>query len=87
MADALTKAVDAQVIQKHVFGINAQILCDRHPLTPVIDLDEGGAIKDEEEIGTGEETDDDRNHEINMIRDQCVDHRRRNQGDRRLGNE
>ena len=54
LADALTKAVEAQVIQKHVFGINAQILCDRHPLTTMIDLDEGGAIKDEEEISTDE---------------------------------
>ena len=57
MADALTKVVEAQVIGKHVFGVNAQILCDRHPLTPKIGakeheiLIEGavGARGDEEE--------------------------------------
>ena len=38
LADALTKAVEAQVIRKHVFGANEQILCDRHPLTLKIDV-------------------------------------------------
>ena len=45
LADALTKAVDARIIQKHVSGIGAEILSDRHPLTPTIDHDEGGDIK------------------------------------------
>ena len=86
-ADALTKALDAHIIQKHVSGIGAEILSDRHPLTPMIDHDEGGAIKEEEEIGTEEELGDNRNHEINMTQDRCVDHMRRNQGDRRSVNE
>ena len=34
LADALTKAVDAQTIAKHVSGIHAERLCDRHPLCP-----------------------------------------------------
>ena len=46
MADALTKDVDAQVIIKHVLGVHAQILCDRHPLILKIDAKE-------EEIGIG----------------------------------
>ena len=54
LADSLTKAVDAHIIQKHVSGIGAEILSACHPLTPAIDNDEGGAIKDEEEIGTEE---------------------------------
>ena len=83
LADALTKAVDAHVIQKHVLGTNAQMMSDRHPLTRVIDNDEGGAIKDEEQIGTEEEINDDSNHEIDMTRDRCTDHRMRNQGGRR----
>ena len=66
LADALTKAVDAQVIQKHVSGINAQILCDRHPLTPMIDNDEGGDIKDEEEIRSEEEVCDSRHHDTSI---------------------
>ena len=40
LADALTKAVDAHVINKHVLGVHAEILCDRHPLTPEIDAKE-----------------------------------------------
>ena len=60
LADALTKAVEAQVIGKHVFGVNAQILCDRHPLTPKIDTKEdeivikgGVGARDDEEEGVG----------------------------------
>ena len=49
LADALTKAVDAQIIQKHVLGTRAEILSDRHPLAPKIDEESGGAINDEEE--------------------------------------
>ena len=49
LADALTKAVDAQIIQKHVLGTGAEILRDRHPLAPKIDEENGGAINDEEE--------------------------------------
>ena len=87
LADALTKAVDAHIIQKHVSGIGAEILSDRHPLTPTIDHDEGGDIKEEEETGTEEEIGDDRNHEITMMQDQCADHKIRNQGGRRPRNE
>ena len=39
LADALTKAVDAQTIQTHVNGINAERLRDRHPLCPSLDDD------------------------------------------------
>ena len=46
LADALTKAVDAQEIDKHVFGIYAQVFCDRHPLRPSLDDKE-----EEEETG------------------------------------
>ena len=60
LAEALTKAVEAQVIGKRVFGVMAQILCDRHPLTPKIDAQEGeivieGAVgaRDDEEEGVG----------------------------------
>ena len=49
LADALTKAVDAQIIQKHVLGTSAEILSDRHPLAPKIDEENGGAINDEDE--------------------------------------
>ena len=49
LADALTKAVDAQIIQKHVLGTRAEILSDRHPLAPKLDEDNGGAINDKEE--------------------------------------
>ena len=83
----MTKAVDAHVIQKHVFGTNAQMMSDRHPLTPAVNVDEGGIIKEGEEIGTEEEMNDDSNHKINMIKDQCADHMMRNQGGRRSGNE
>ena len=81
--------MDAHILQKHVSGIGAEILSDCHPLTPMIDHDEEGAIKEEEEeeIGTEEEIGDNSNHEINMIRDRCADHMRRNQGDSRSGNE
>ena len=51
LADALTKAVDAQTIQTHVSGINAERLCDRHPLRPSLDdeeEDEGGGAEEEE---------------------------------------
>ena len=34
LADALTKGVDASVLQNHVSGINAEILKDRHTLAP-----------------------------------------------------
>ena len=87
LADALTKAVDAHVIQKHVLGTNAEVLSDRHPLTPMIAGDEGGAIKDEEELGTEEESNDNRNHEINMMTYRYNDHTIRNRGDRRSGDE
>ena len=87
LADALTKAVDAQVIQKHVLGTNAEVLSDRHPLTPMIEGDEGGAIKDEEELRTEEESNDNRNHEINMMTYRYNDHRIRHRGDRRSGDE
>ena len=40
LADALTKAVDAQTIQTHVSGINAGRLCDRHPLCLGLDDNE-----------------------------------------------
>ena len=63
LADALTKAVDAQIIQKHVLGTSAEILCDRHPLTPMIDSDKGGDVKDEEEIRSEEEVCDSRHHD------------------------
>ena len=39
LADALTKAVDAQTIQTHVKGTNAERLSDRHPLCPRLDDD------------------------------------------------
>ena len=68
-----------------MLGTNAQVLCDRHPLTPKIDPDGGEASEDEEEIGAEEEINEDRSHEVQMIGDQCVDHMRRNQGDRRSG--
>ena len=62
LADAVTKAVDAQVITKHVLGIHAQILCDRHPLTPKIDTNDeeigiGGHVGsgDQEIVGEGDE--------------------------------
>ena len=88
LADALTKAVDAHVIQKHVLGTNAEILSDRHPVTPAADDDEGGAIKEEEEeIGTEEEINDDCNHEVDVINNPCADHRMRNQEGRRSGTE
>ena len=40
LADALTKALDAHVISKHVLGVRAQILCDRYPLSLKIDAKE-----------------------------------------------
>ena len=39
LADALTKAVDAQTIQTHVNGTNAERLSYRHPLCPSLDDD------------------------------------------------
>ena len=85
LADALTKAVDAQTIQKHVLGTGAEILIDRHSLTPKIDEEEGGAIKDEEEIISEEVVDDGRYHETDMITHRQDDHMIRNRGGRRSG--
>ena len=34
LADALTKGVDASVLQNHVAGINAEMLRDRHSIAP-----------------------------------------------------
>ena len=36
LADALTKGVDASAIVKHLKGVGAQVLCDRHALAPAI---------------------------------------------------
>ena len=47
LVDALTKAVDARTIETHVIGINAERLCDRHPLCP--------SLSDKEEEETAEE--------------------------------
>ena len=35
LADALTKGVDASIMQRHISGINAQVSNDRHPLAPI----------------------------------------------------
>ena len=60
LADALTNAVEAQVIGKHVLGVNVQMLCDRHPLTPKIYIQEDEMViqgvvgaRDDEEEGVG----------------------------------
>ena len=37
LADALTKGVDAAAIAKHLEGVGAQILCDRHNLAPIVE--------------------------------------------------
>ena len=37
LADALTKAVDAKIISKHVAGVGACVRIDRHRLAPKID--------------------------------------------------
>ena len=34
LADALTKAVDAMIIEKHIAGVGAQVRIDRHRLAP-----------------------------------------------------
>ena len=49
LADALTKAVDARTIETHVIGINAERLCDRHPLSPSLDDKEEDETRAEEE--------------------------------------
>ena len=54
LADALTKAVDAQIIQKHVLGTGAEIRSDRHHLAPVMDNKIEDVINDQEET-TSEE--------------------------------
>ena len=36
LADALTKGVDAQAIVKHLNGVGAEILHDRHSLAPTL---------------------------------------------------
>lgn len=87
LADALTKAVDAQVISKHVLGTGAEILRDRHPLTPTVDDSEGGAIKDEEETRSEEDSNDSRHHQTNTMTCRYDDHRIRNRGGRRSGDQ
>ena len=47
LADALTKAVDARTIETHVIGINAERLCDRHPLCPSLNDSEEEEIIEE----------------------------------------
>ena len=37
LADALTKAVDAKIIEKHIAGVGAQVRIDRHQLAPKVD--------------------------------------------------
>ena len=55
LADALTKAVDARTIETHVIGINAERLCDRHPLCPSLsDQEEEHAEEGVEGVGGGE---------------------------------
>ena len=55
LADALTKAVDAQTIERHVVGINAERLCDRHPLSPSLSDKEEEETAEEGVVGVGEE--------------------------------
>lgn len=43
---------------------HAQVLCDRHPLTPKIDSNEGEGIEEEEKTSNEKDDDDSRNHEI-----------------------
>ena len=82
LADALTKAVDAQIIQKHVLGTGAEILSDRHPLTPKIDDDDGGDIEDEEDPISEEVVGDGRYQEVDMMKYKRSDHMMRHGGDR-----
>ena len=37
LADALTKAVDARIIEKHIAGVGAYVSIDRHRLAPNVD--------------------------------------------------
>ena len=37
LADALTKAVDAKIIEKHIVGVGACVRIDRHRLAPKVD--------------------------------------------------
>ena len=37
LADAMTKAVDAKIIGKHIAGVGAQVRIDRHRLAPKVD--------------------------------------------------
>ena len=37
LADALTKAVDARIIEKHIAGVGACVRIDRHRLAPKVD--------------------------------------------------
>ena len=53
LADALTKGVDAQTIARHVIGINAKRLCDRHALSPSLDDNEEEEIIEERVAGAG----------------------------------
>ena len=55
VADALTKAVDARTIETHVIGINAERLCDRHPLCPSLNDNEEEEIIEERVVGVGNE--------------------------------
>ena len=86
LADALTKAVDVHIIQKHVLGTRAEVLGGRHPLAPKIDEENGGAINDEETISE-EVVGDGEYHEVNMIEHRYGDHMMSRGGGRRSGDQ
>ena len=50
LADALTKPVDAQAIQKHLVGIQAERLVDRHPAAPSCESDPQSVEEDTGDI-------------------------------------
>ena len=39
LADAMTKAIDSESIQRHLIGIDAEPRNDRHHLTPTLEME------------------------------------------------
>ena len=48
LADAMTKAIDSESIQKHLIRINAETRSDRHRLTPKLEMESEWTGEEEE---------------------------------------
>ena len=48
LADAMTKAIDNESIQRHLIGIDAETRNDRHHLTPKLEMEHEWQEEEEE---------------------------------------